>query len=205
LYDFGDDTGMRGLAKKLGLTYVGNATNQTYLEEVGGLPDLPILGFVEPESVTDLQFGRYSGANVELFNVELPAYAPDPRFPRRSCVVMTFVADFPTVVLAPQTPMAKLRNAKLFRSFSPEFKDKFEVQTKAPEDAEIVFGPELTQWLVDQRDDLRFEIAGGALIGHIPQVDEDGFLELLDLVQVFHALIPDEAWGRFSLFGNLSL
>jgi hypothetical protein len=203
VYDFGDDTGMRGLANKLGLQYVGRADHEVFLDETGGLADLPLLGMVNPDDVTDLMFGRLNDTNVQLFNAELPGFAPDPRFPRRSCVVLTFVAGFPTIVLAPQTPMSKLRTAKLFHTIPAAFRDRFDIQTKQPEDAELVLGPALTGWLTDQHTDLRFEISGGALMGHIPQVPDTEYLDLVDLVQEFHAHIPDEAWNRFSLFGNL--
>ena len=43
MFGFGEETGMRGLANKLGLLYVDTATSQTYLDETGGLADLPLL------------------------------------------------------------------------------------------------------------------------------------------------------------------
>jgi hypothetical protein len=206
VYNFGDETGMRGLANKLGLRHVGKPTHDVFVDEIGELPDLPLLEGVQPDWVRDLMFGRINDANVEIFNLALPQYEADPRSPARSCVVHTFLADFPTLTLRPHTPMSRLRasaNWKLYRTMAPEFKERFDISAREPERCEIILDHELTHWLVKQRDDLRIEMRGGALVGHVPEIPDSDIVELVEVVGELHARIPDAAWTTFSPFGNL--
>jgi hypothetical protein len=202
---FGEETGMRGLANKLGLNFVGSPASQAYRDEVG-VPDVPLLRDVHDDEVVDLMYGRLQGLNTQLFNLALREYRPDPARTRRSCVAFTFVADFPEVRIGPHSPMSRLRasaNWKHYRTVPPEFKERFDLQAPEPARAELLLSSSLTTWLRHQRSDLRIEISGGALLGHVAEVSDAEFLDLADLVRGVHARLADDAWAEFSVFGDL--
>jgi hypothetical protein len=201
--DLFEETGMRGLANKLGLRYVGYPRDDDYRAETGGLPNVPLLAEVGERDVTDLMYGRLNGANVQLFNVRIEPYEPDPRHPERSCVAVTFAANFPKILLGPHTHMSRLRQRtawKSVRTLSTTFKDRFSIDALDADGVALVLGPEVADWLGSQQLDIRLEIQGGAVLGHVPLLDEDDFTELTDLVQGVHRRIPEAAWGEYSLF-----
>lgn len=202
----GDDTAMRAVADKLGLTYVGTTASEAYQREVGALPDLPLLAEVQDDEVVDLMIGRLYETNAQVFDLALRDYRPEPLSPRRSCVALTFLADFPTLGIAPHTPMTRLRAKaewRLFPSVPPSFKQRFDLRSDRPEDAELLLSGELLTFLGHQRDDLRIEIAGGAILGHCAQAGEPELIELVETVHGVHNRIPHKAWTTFSLLGNL--
>jgi hypothetical protein len=201
--DLFEETGMRGLANKLGLRYVGYPRDDDYRAETGGLPNLPLLSEVGGRDVTDLMYGRLNGANAQLFNVHIEPYEPDPRQPDRSCVAITFAANFPKILVGPHTHMSRLRQRtawKSVRTLSDRFKERFSIDATDADGVALLLGPELGEWLTGQRLDVRLEIQGGALLGQVPQLDEDEFTELADLVHGVHRRIPEAAWAEYSLF-----
>jgi hypothetical protein len=201
--DLFEDTGMRGLANKLGLNYVGFSRDDGYRAETGGLPNLPLLTDIGERDVTDLMYGRLGGANAQLFNVVIPAYEPDPRRPDRSCVAITFAANFPRISIGPHTRMSRLRQRtawKRVRGLSDDFKDRFSIDTSDPDALPKVFDGPIVSFLLAQSDDLRIELQGGAMLGHVPKVDEDHFPEFVEIVRGVHQRIPQDAWAEYSMF-----
>jgi len=135
--------------------------------------------------------------------VRLDPYEPEPRHPERSCVAVTFAANFPKIVIGPHTHMSRLRQRtawKSVRSLSESFKDRYSIDATDAAGVAVVIGPEVADWLSSQKLDARLEIQGGALLGHVARLDEDDFTELTDLVQGVHRRIPEAAWAEFSLF-----
>lgn len=194
---------MRGLANKLGLRYVGVPRDDEYRADTGGLPNVPLLGEVGDRDVTDLMYGRLDGANAQLFNVHIEPYEPDPRHPDRSCVAITFAAQFPKILLGPHTHMSRLRQRtarQRLRGLPPAFTERFSIDSLDPEGVATVIGPELAAWLTAQRLDVRIELQGGSLLGHVPRLDEDAFGELVEVVHGVHRHIPEAAWAEYSLF-----
>lgn len=207
LWDSGVTTGMRGLANRLGLRYCGTSGDRGYQEEVGGPTLIGPLAAEPPERLTDLMYGRITGRNVELFNVRLGSYPDDPGNPDRSCVVVTFAAGFPKVSIGAHTRMTKLRlgTQRDWLAFAPEdFRQRFNVQAPDNDVARTILSDELVHWLLAGRDDVRLTLEGGALLGHVPHLDEDdaGWEPLVDYVLGFHAAIPAQAWSDYSLFGT---
>jgi hypothetical protein len=201
--DLFEETGMKGLANKLGLRYVGFPRDDDYRAETGGLPNVPLLTEVGERDITDLMYGRLNGANAQLFNLRIDAYDPDPRQPDRSCVAVTFAANFPKILIGPHTHMSRLRQRtawKSVRGLSDTFKDRFSIDSHDTDGVARVLGPQVAEWLTSQQLDIRLEIQGGALLGHVPRLDEDDFTELTDLVQGVHRRIPEDAWAEYSLF-----
>lgn len=204
--DLFEDTGMRGLANKLGFRYVGYPRDEDYHADTGGLPTLPLLAEVGGRDVTDLMYGRLEGANAQVFNVHIEPYEPDPRHPDRSCVAITFAADFPKILLGPHTHMSRLRQRtawKRVRGLSEQFTDRFSIEALDPSRVPVVLGEAVAEWLTGQRPDLRIEIQGGALLGHVPHLDEDDLPDLVEAVHGVHRRIPEAAWVEYGLFGLL--
>lgn len=194
---------MRGLANKLGLRYVGYPADDDYRADTGGLPNLPLLTAAGDRDVTDLMYGRLGSSNGQLFNLHLDPYEPDPRHAERSCAAITFAAQFPKIIIAPHTHMSRLRQRtawKSHRSLPDGFKDRFSIDALDTEAVARVFGPDLAGWLSRQRPDLRLEIQGGALLGHVPRLEEDEFTQLTELVQGVHLRIPEAAWAEYGMF-----
>jgi hypothetical protein len=203
---FGEETGMRGLANKLGLRYAGHAGDGGYEADMDGLPDLALFSKVEPSEFDDIMYGRLNGTNVQLMNVNLGGYEDEPRFPRRSVCIISFVATFPRLMLSPHTRMTKLRQAsewKRLRSVSKEFKETFNIETSDDEFAEFILDDNLVGWMLGQPITARLHLEGGDLLGHIPQTDEQGYPEFVEYVQGFHGRIRQDAWTKYSLFGSL--
>jgi hypothetical protein len=201
--DLFEDSGMRGLSKKLGLRYVGFPRDDDYVAETGGLPNLPLLADGDAQDVTDLMYGRLGSSTGQVFNLRVGAYDADPRHVERSCVAITFAAAFPKLLIGPHTHMSRLRQRtawKSMRNLPDGFKDRFSIEAPDPEGVARVLGPDLAGWLGRQRPDLRLELQGGALLVHVPHLDEDEFTQLTDLAQGVHLRIHEEAWAEYSLF-----
>ena len=207
-WEQGDNTGMRGLAHRLGLRYCSDTGDRGYQDEVGGLTLVGILEGVEPaKQVSDLMYGRYLDRNIEIFNVNLGSYPDDPSHPVRSCVLVTFAADFPRLAIGPHSRMSQLRLSKnrQWLSFAPpEFRDRFNIDAPDNDAAQAVLSADLLNWLMAGRDDIRITIDGGALLGHVPILgDEDlAWDPFVDYVIGFHSAIPAQAWADYSLFGS---
>ncbi|MDZ7733695.1 MAG: hypothetical protein U5R31_11910 [Acidimicrobiia bacterium] len=201
--DLFEETGMRGLANKLGLRYCGYPRDEDYRAETGGLPNLPLLTELGERDVSDLMYGRLNHANVQVFNASVTPYEPDPRHPRRSVVAVTFAADFPRLLVEPHTRMTRLRqsaNWRGLRELPAAFKERFNVDAADKEVAGAVLGTDLCTWLTHQQLDLRLELQGGALLGHCPELDDTNFTELIDAVIGAHMRFPQAAWADYSLF-----
>lgn len=207
-WERGDVTGMRGLAHRLGLRYCGDTGDGGYRDEVGELQLIGILADTDPsKQLSDLIYGRYRDRNIELFHYNLGAYPEDPSHPVRSCVLVTFAAAFPPIHIGPHTRMTKLRmstNRQWLAFAPPEFRDRFHVEAPDNEVARSVLSDEVLAWLMAGRDDIRLTLEGGALLGHVPRLDDDdpGWDELIDYVIGFHGQIPAQAWADHSLFGS---
>ena len=204
-WDSGDTTGMRGLASLLDLSYVDTPDDRTYHLEVGALPEIGLLAD-NAHSVSDLMYGRYRGCNLQAFDLTLPTYADDPSAPERSCALVTFVAGFPHLELTSHTPMSRMRISRQrdWLDFVPDgFRDRFDVATDDNETARALLSDEMVNWLAEGRDDVRVELSGGSLLGHVPQLgpdDHEAWESLIDYIVDFHAHIPEQAWIDYNTF-----
>lgn len=209
-WEQGDISGMRGLAHRLGLRYCSDTGDRGYQEDVGGLDLIGILAGTEPtKQLSDLMYGRYLDRNIEIFNYNLGSYPDDPSHPVRSCVLVTFAADFPLVAIGPHSRMSQLRlstNRQWLSFAPPEFRDRFNVEAPDNDTARAVLSDDLLAWLMAGRDDIRVTVHGGALLGHVPLLGEvdDAWEPFIDYVIGFHGEIPTQAWADFSLFGSPS-
>jgi hypothetical protein len=209
-WEQGDISGMRGLAHRLGLRYCADTGDRGYKDEVGGIDLIGILAGIEPaKQVSDLMYGRYLDRNLEIFNVNLGSYPDDPSHPARSCVLVTFAADFPHLSIGPHSRMSQLRLStnRQWLGFAPtEFRDRFNVDAPDNDAARAVLSDDLIGWLMAGRTDIRLTVHGGALLGHVPVLGEedDRWDPFIDYVLGFHGEIPAQAWSDFSLFGTLS-
>lgn len=201
-----DDTAMRAVAEKLGLVYVGSPASPEYQQQVGSIPEVPLLEGVQDDEVVGLMFGRLYDTNAQVFNLALRDYRDDPLNPRRSCAALTFLADFPQLSIAPHNPITRLRAKtewRSFRSVPPSFKARFDLRSDNPDDAELILSSELMAFLGHQREDFRLEIAGGTILGHCAQVGEPEIIELVETVHGVRSRIPHKALTKFNLLGNL--
>lgn len=203
LWDQGDLTGMRGIAHELGLRYCDTPEDRTYQEEIGGIPRIGVVALDDDAPISDLIYGRYGGCNVQLFNLDLSTYPEDPGNTRRSCVVLTFYADFPRLQLGPHSRMTRLQLERNRRwlDFAPgEFRARYHVVTADNDTARAILGDSLTSWLMATPDEVRFTLEGGALIGHVPRLTEEAWPGLVDRVVGFQRALPEQAWVDFGAF-----
>jgi hypothetical protein len=123
-------------------------------------------------------------------------------------VLVTFAADFPALAIGPQSRMTRLRLTKnrQWLNFAPEeFRQQFNIDAASNEVARAVLADEMIGWLMAGRMDVRFTLAGGALLGHVPVLGQEDpeWDPFLEYVIGFHSQIPAQAWADFSLFGSL--
>lgn len=208
LWDAGITTGMRGLAGRLDLRYCGNVGDRGYQDEVGGPSLIGALAQEHPDRLTDVIYGRLNGRNVQVFNIRLGSFPDDPGQPDRSCVEVTFSAGFPRLSIGPHTRMTRLRlgSQRRWLDFAPEeFRQRFNVQAPDNDTARTILSDEVVHWLMSGRDDVRLNLEGGALLGHVAMLDEDdaGWEPFIEYVLGFHTQIPAQAWSDYSAFGAL--
>ena len=194
VWDSGVTTGMCGMAARLGLRFAGTSVDRGYQEEVGDLTMIGILAGEPADRVTDLMYGRYLDRNVEVFNLHLGSYPEDPSNPVRSCVTVTFAADFPRLTIAPHTRMSKLRlgRDRQWLNFAPEpFRQRFDIQAADNDTARSLLSDDTIGWLMAGRDDVRLTIEGGAVMGHIGLLGEEdpAWEPFIDFVVGFHGAI----------------
>ena len=207
-FEFGETTGMRGLANRLGLRYCETPADRSYKEDVGDLARVgPLVD--GPEPVTDLMYGRYENVNLEVFKYLLSSYAGDPGHPARSCALLTFSADFPPLSIVPHSRMSRLRlrsNSDWLAFAGEDFRQRFSVTAADNDTARVFLDDRVLHWLMSGRDDIHIEFEGGALIGHMPLISDDEDPEwntLIDYVVGFHHVLPEQAWVTYSVFGQL--
>lgn len=187
------DDPMPALAAELGLRYV-DTPNRLYREDVD-VPiswDLPLLQQGEPESISDLMYGRFAGLPVQVFNLDLMAYREQPSSPKRSCALFTLDADFPVLAVSPHTRLSAVQT-----SDRSSFGQRFRTLGRDPAMVDLVLSGDVRDWLITFDLPISVELGGRSLLGHLPRQGLQGFLTLVSVLYGVFLRIPDAAWQRY--------
>jgi hypothetical protein len=77
--------------------------------------------------------------------------------------------------------------------------NKYSIQARSREYATDIIGTELEQWLLAcPLPDLRIEMQGQSILGHIPEAQTlEEITALLDFLRGFHQRVPERAWHLY--------
>ncbi len=184
---------MPALAAELGLRYVGTP-NRIYREDVTSpiVWDLPLLQQGEAGDLRDLMYGEFAGVPVQVFDLALVSYREDTSNAYRSCVLFTVPADFPVLAVSPHTRLSSVQSGD--RS---AFGQRFRVLGRDPAVVDLVLTDDVRDWLTTFELPLSVELGGGALLGHLPRLDPQGYLTLVSILYGVYLRIPEAAWQRY--------
>jgi len=198
-----DDTeAMRALAASLGLTFAGRA-DEGYLQAMGELPDLPLLREGNESSIHRLVYGRLDQVETRMFDFVPVSNVEYPGDERRSCVLLTFpTMNFPEVFVSPRDRLQRLGEQLREGGVAigtPELMRKYRIQAHVARHATDLLSTDAQQLLADCTiTGLRIEIAGTAILGHVPDLPgANEFRVLHDFMHEFRQAIPAQAWERY--------
>jgi hypothetical protein len=196
-----DAKGMRAFAASLGLEYE-DAPDLDAIAASGTLPDVPLLRDLDHADISQLIAGELDGLGVRLFRYAPTSYDAQGSGPR-TCLLFNFEATvLPGLFISPRTRLARLGEQLQEGGIavgSPELMRKYSIQARSREYALDIVGVQLEQWLLGcQLPDLRIEMHGQSILGHIPEAQTlDEITELLDFLRGFHQRIPERAWHLY--------
>lgn len=191
-----DDTagGMRGLARDFGFRFTDELDRQYKFDNPDGMPEMPLFRHGRDKPISELMYGTFGGLSTQVFDYRTLAYPDDPGVDHRTCILFTFPADFPMLTLGPHSRLSRINE----RGTNP-FNLRFRIASRDPEVIKLVLDDNVQSWLLGTDASLRFELAGGGLLGHLPLVEADAVPVILQQVYGAFLRIPDAAWTRYGL------
>jgi hypothetical protein len=190
---FGEPTGLRAVAGSMNLRLCPDELDRQYwVDNPGGLPPMPLFNHGETKAVVDMMYGQFGGLPLQAFDFRAIAYPDDPGNDERSCVLFSMTSNFATLTVGPHTRLSRLQE----RTKNP-FTQRFRVQGRDEEVADLVLDEPMQKWLLTVDDRLRLEISGAALLAHVPRLEPSEYPLLLQQTYGIYLRIPDKAWQRY--------
>jgi len=186
--------GMRGLARQFNFRFTEELDRQYKHDNPAGMPEMPLFRHGQDKPVSQMIYGRFGGIDAQVFDFRTLAYPDEPGVDHRTCVLFTFPADFPMLSMGGHTRLSRINE----RTPNP-FNQRFRVSSRDPEVIKLVLDENLQSWLLTADENLRVELAGGGLLGHLPLIDADTVPVILQQVYGVFLRIPDAAWTRYGL------
>jgi hypothetical protein len=166
------------------------------------LPDVPLLRDLDHADISQLIAGELDGLGVRLFRYAPGSYGAQGSRPR-TCLLFNFESTvLPGLFISPRARLARLGEQLQEGGIavgSAELTHRYSIQARSREYATDIIGPELERWLLAcPLPDLRIEMQGQSILGHIPEARTlEEITELLDFLRGFHQRIPDRAWQLY--------
>ena len=110
----------------------------------------------------------------------------------RTCFLFGLRGSFPSLTVGPHNRLSLAQE----RSKDP-FARRFRVHGRDPEVAEVVLDAPMQRWLLAIDPELRVELGGSWMLGHLPKAADDQVPVVLQQLFGVYLRIPDEAWSRY--------
>lgn len=172
-----------------------------------GLIELPFPLFGRLATVRGLEnvmFGTWHGIDVKVFDYWY-ARSSNPAlndFERFSCVITPLPAEWPDLLIAPETLSARAIGSLDMHEVNLEseaFNRAFTIRSADPRFANALLDPRMMQWLLDRSDhDLTgFEVVNGMLLCSCPRLQPWALQPLLETAQEFLGRVPGVMAGLY--------